>query len=442
MTFRKGTLTVNPAQITINIGNSTALICKTIDLAAELGMSVSTGVNGESFGITYTSQGVSAATGVGVSAINGTLSDGSGPNGGRLSNYAVTLNPGQLTRLDDTTCFLILAVDANASASPWVQVVNRVTGEQRSRFLAYESQFTGGMRVAKADLDGDGSEEIITAPGRGRAPQLRVFTIDGQERTEYRTLAYASDMINGVQLAAGDVNGDGQPDLVTAPSRGAAEIRVFLNRVSQHAAGQASTPIDTAPYRSFLAFPSTFLGGAVVAVADMGSVVEGTFRSTADGSTLDGRGEILVGSGSGMRATVNLFDVQPTVPTLVRQYLPFATTFRGGISSVVAGRVNADDAIPDLVISSGNLGNSQVETWNGRTSTKINSFQAFTDASRSSPVRVTVRDTDGDGILDQIWAAQGTDGKTRQIKQFNLSGQEVDALLDTDPDFLGEYFLA
>jgi hypothetical protein len=313
-----------------------------------------------------------------------------------------------------------------------VQVFNAATGTVVSKFLAYESSFRGGVRVTRADLTGDGVDEIITAPGRGRAPEVRVFSLTGVPLPAYTTMAYATSMINGIQIAVGDVNGDGSADLVTVPSRGAAEVRVFLNQ-----RGTNVDPMANNPSRTFLAFPSSFIGGAVLALADMGRT-----SGTAFVPSPDGKMEILVGSGAGMRATVRIFDAVPATPVLVRTILPFASKFQGGIASLAVGRANSDDAIPDVIAGAANGGNAMVEVRDGQTSALLSAFTAYTDASRQSPVRAVVRDTNNDGVIDEIWTAQGTDGRTRQLKRFRVDGTAVDSLLESDVSFRGEYFLA
>ena len=285
-------------------------------------------------------------------------------------------------------------------------------------------------------MTGDGIPDIVTAPGRGRAPEIRVFSLEGVEQTAYRTMAYATTMINGVQVALGDVNGDGRLDIGTVPSRGAVEVRLFQNQT-----GLNADPMPNAPTKTFLAFPSTFTGGGVIAMADMGSRAGAGFSSAANGSTLDRKAEVIVGSGAGMRAMVNVYDVTGTTPLLGRQILPFAATYVGGVGGMAVGKVNTVDCIPDLIVGAGNGGNSLVEIRSGIDGALLSSFSAYSDASRQSSLRIAAHDTDRNGVIDQIWTTQGTDGKTRQVKKFSVNGTAVDSVLESDTNFRGEYFV-
>lgn len=118
-------------------------------------------------------------------------------------------------------------------------------------FYAYAPSFTGGVFVAAADLDGDGVAEIVTGPGQGGGPHVRVFRLDGTDR--YGFFAYAPAFSGGVRVAAGDLNGDGKADIVAAPGPGAApQVRVFK--------------ADGATLTRFLAYDPAATGGTYVAI--------------------------------------------------------------------------------------------------------------------------------------------------------------------------------
>ncbi len=73
-----------------------------------------------------------------------------------------------------------VVVGADAGSQPLVRLVDRATGTVRLEFLAYAAGFRGGVHVATADLNGDGINDIITAPGFGGGAHMRSF--DGQVR--------------------------------------------------------------------------------------------------------------------------------------------------------------------------------------------------------------------------------------------------------------------
>jgi len=88
-----GTLTVNKKAISHTIGNDSHDYGSTANLAADLGATFLTGVNGENLAIAYSSTGNTTTSNVGTYAITGVVSDGTG----LLSNYDVTLTNGTLT---------------------------------------------------------------------------------------------------------------------------------------------------------------------------------------------------------------------------------------------------------------------------------------------------------------------------------------------------------
>jgi hypothetical protein len=168
-------------------------------------------------------------------------------------------------------------------------------------------------------------------------------------------------------------------------------------------------------------YASKFLGGADVVVADMGTFFNGV---ALNAYVPDGRSEIIVGNGPGMRSTIYVVDVSMS-PKIVDTILPLSSNFKGGIT-LSAARVNGD-AIPDLIVAAGNGGGSVVEVWSGVVNdaydTRLDAFSAFGEQStRNSPVHATALDTDGDGTADVLAAVQGTNGKSNQIRYFSTWG--------------------
>jgi len=99
-------------------------------------------------------------------------------------------------------------------------------------FRAYEEWFKGGVRVAVADVDGDGIDEIITAPGPGMKPLIHVFNAQGEHKLEGGALAYAETFQGGVRLAAHDMDGDGSAEIITVPGPGGGpHVRIFNGRM-------------------------------------------------------------------------------------------------------------------------------------------------------------------------------------------------------------------
>jgi len=150
---------------------------------------------------------------------------------------------------------------------------------------------------------------------------------------------------------------------------------------------------------------------------------------------------------------------------MVKKILPFSNTFRGGMF-FDTGDITGDH-IADLVIGSGNGGNSLVQAYNGCSWAQIRSFQAFnqlTDVtpqytnqqgSQQAPVRVAlleVPNVEGEGTHLDIVTVQGSDGKSHGIKFWNaatgaldqhvVNGELVDYVLTEDPnnDFFGANF--
>ncbi len=143
-----------------------------------------------------------------------------------------------------------IVTSAGAGAEPIVRVFNSSGGALGS-FVAFDPSFRGGVNVAIGDVNGDGVAEIVTAPGAGGAPHVRVW--DARSQSELRGFfAYPATFAGGVNVAVGDVNGDGHAEVITATGSGTPQVRVW-------------DPIRGAEIGSFNPYVGSPAGGSFVA---------------------------------------------------------------------------------------------------------------------------------------------------------------------------------
>jgi len=129
--------------------------------------------------------------------------------------------------LDGNGQFEIL-VGAFKGYSPQIQIFN-TQGKLLGVFLAYDKNFKGGVSVASADVDGDGQKDIIAGAGPGGSPEVRVFDKRGKLMVKF--IAYDKKFKGGVNVASADVDGDGQTEIITSPGAGGGpHIRIFNSK--------------------------------------------------------------------------------------------------------------------------------------------------------------------------------------------------------------------
>ena len=118
-------------------------------------------------------------------------------------------------------------VGADAGQPPIVRLVDMKTGAVVWQTMAFDATFTGGVRVARGDVNGDGTPDLIVAAGPGGGPHVKVF--DGVTHAVIDSFfAYDASFPGGVFVAAGDVNGDGKADIITgAGAGGGPHVKVF-----------------------------------------------------------------------------------------------------------------------------------------------------------------------------------------------------------------------
>jgi hypothetical protein len=170
-------------------------------------------------------------------------------DGSQTSNVGtVTIEVGEFfTRL--------FATGAGAGGQPHVNVYN-LDGTLRFAFDAFDPAFRGGVTVATGDVNGDGVEDIIVGAGAGGGPHVRV--VSGKDLQQIHSFyAFDPNFTGGVNVAAGDVNNDGVADVIVgAGAGGGPHVRVFDGKTGQ-------------VIQEFFAYDAAFTGGVNVAGGDL-----------------------------------------------------------------------------------------------------------------------------------------------------------------------------
>lgn len=256
---------------------------------------------------------------------------------------------------------------------------------------------TGGLSIAAGDLfpdpglfGGRVQNEYVTGTGPGTEAQVRVWRLNGQPGAPLLTINPFPGFTGGVNVAVGDVTGDGAMEIIAAvASNGPPHVKVFS------ASGELLS--------SFLAFDAGFQGGLNIAVGNvLGGIASGGYSGGTVSSVF--KQEIIIGAASGGSPHVLATDAAGTV---LRSFLAFDLGFQGGVT-VAAGSIDtkqadtysdlggADTNAYDEIIVGAASGTPHVkafEVWTGAITTRL-SFYAFDPAIKQG-VTVAAGGTDG-----------------------------------------------
>ena len=309
-------------------------------------------------------------------------------------------------------------VGTDAGVAATVRLVNMTTNAVMFQVAPFGGSFTGGVRVARGDVNGDGTPDLIVAAGPGGGPHIKVY--DGATHAViYSYYAYTASFTGGVFVASADVNGDGKADIITgAGPGGSPHVRVFSGA-------------DGSLLTQFFAYSSSFRGGVSVAGGDING---------------DGKADISTGAGPGGGPHVKVFSGADD--SVLRSYFAYDATFRGGVV-VAAGDVNGD-GMADIITAPSTKG-TNVKVYSGVTGNPTVSFTAkignstvgqltsdFT--SYQSDARIAAIDFNGDG-LDDIIVVPGA-GAVPEGQVFDaVTATSLDSFSAFGLGFLGGVFV-
>jgi hypothetical protein len=264
-----------------------------------------------------------------------------------------------------------------------IKVLDLETGVAKLTIQAFPVGFKAGVRVGTGDVNGDGTPDIIAAPGPNGGTHMKIF--DGRTGAQLDNFAHGLPVAGGVHVAAGDVNGDTFADIIVGAGAGAGpHVKVFSG-------------LDRSVLSDFVAFPGAN-HGVRVAVGDV---------------TGDGAIELIVGAGPGGPGDVKIFSLGGALLST----LPAFTGITGGVSVAVGGDLNRDGKL-DIIVGAGPGAGPHVRVLNGSNGAELAAVTAYAPTFRGG-VNVSVGDLDGDGVMELITGVMS--GAGQRVKIFDLT---------------------
>ncbi|MFA6603927.1 MAG: L,D-transpeptidase family protein [Patescibacteria group bacterium] len=230
------------------------------------------------------------------------------------------------------------------------------------------------------DLGQDGVAEILVGSGFGQAPVVSLYQADGTLISRFAV--YDPGMKQGVNVAAGDVDGDGRAEIVTGTGPGAAAHVLVFDGYGKM----------KAPAGGFFPFGRESRGGVAVAVSDVNG---------------DGVNEIIAASGPGESPRVAVWK-RPFFAAAA-EFAPFAETMVAGVN-VAAGDVDGDGVAEILAVPAGKSDPVARIIKVGEPASAPGGFSVSADMSNG--LTVAAADIDDDGRAEII-VAPNSSGSAR-----------------------------
>jgi len=151
----------------------------------------------------------------------------------------------------------VIVVGSGVGSPPTVQVFDARTHKLQKSFAAFDlPNYTGGVSVAAGEVLGDGNSYVIAGTGPSAPAMIAVRSLIGQ--LVYKLSVFPGDYPGGVNVAVGDVNGDGIDDIIVGMNESPGMVAVIDGK-------------SRAQIASFIPYRDSNQGGVRVAVGRLKS---------------------------------------------------------------------------------------------------------------------------------------------------------------------------
>ncbi len=259
-----------------------------------------------------------------------------------------------------------------------------------------------GVRVATGDFNGDGNDELVVATSNGLPVKIYALNADGSIGDFIESKAVFGK--RGAYVAAGDVNGDGRDELIVGAGTGKPGlVRIFSDSDFDGKVFDGQTD-------SFTAFGSGFKGGVTVAAGDTNNLLGA---------------EVVMGMASRGQQVRILTDSDNNTAVsdeaLFEQFSNYPSSFKGGVN-VAVGAVESTGGSGSEVMTAPATGKRKVvirtdANANGKVSDEAASEQFYAFGSKwAKGVRLAAGDTDHSGFYVELLTAPGGSSNKQKTK--------------------------